>query len=128
MLSIPDVGKIVVPKETEGIAGIAARLFRARKLLSADRGRAVTQAQIAASVGVTEGQVGHWEKGRQVPDLPTIEKLAAALSVSPVWLSYGVGPMEPTTPAQDLGVVEEVGEIAKPAAKRTGKGARKNSA
>jgi transcriptional regulator with XRE-family HTH domain len=95
-VSIPQVwtrsaGPILEP-DNEGIAGIPRRLFAARSLLRARRGVAVTQGMVAEIVGVTEGQVGHWERGRQLPDLPMLELLAAALEVSPVWLSYGVVP------------------------------------
>jgi transcriptional regulator with XRE-family HTH domain len=81
--------------EVTGIAGIPRRLVKARRRLSADRvgDKPVTQRQIAEAVGVTEGQVGHWEKGRQMPDLPMIERLAAALEVRAEWLAYGVEPM-----------------------------------
>lgn len=93
-LSIPQVGTRDLAAELDGIAGIPRRLFAARSLLRAERGRAVTQAEIGRAVGVTEGQIGHWEKGRQTPDLPMIEKLAAALDVAAPWLAYGVGPKE----------------------------------
>lgn len=88
-----------------GSAGIPARLFKARSLLRARRGVAVTQAQIAALVGVTEGQVGHWEKGRQKPDLEMIERLAAALEVSPEWLAFG---RETKRPAGEAGRPEDM--------------------
>jgi transcriptional regulator with XRE-family HTH domain len=80
--------------DNEGIAGIPRRLFAARAFLSSQRGAPVTQGAIGRAVGVTEGQIGHWEKGRQTPDLPMIEKLALALDVAAPWLAYGVGPKE----------------------------------
>lgn len=79
--------------EVTGIAGIPRRLVRARRLLGAESENPVTQRQIAEAVGVTEGQVGHWEKGRQIPDLLMIEKLSAALAVRAEWLTYGTEPM-----------------------------------
>ena len=84
------VGSRVVEPDSEGIAGIPRRLFAARSLLRARKGRPVTQGEIAAAVGVTEGQIGHWEKGRQTPDVVMLDKLATALEVTPWWLTYGL--------------------------------------
>ena len=91
-VSIPHVWNDSMADEVTGIAGISRRLVRARRLLSADRDKPVTQREIAEAVGVTEGQVGHWEKGRQKPDLDMIELLAVALNVRPEWIAYGTEP------------------------------------
>lgn len=97
-VSIPRLWIGPVDPDNEGIAGLPRRLFAARSLLRARRGVPVTQGMVAELVGVTEGQIGHWERGRMLPDLSMIELLAAALEVSPVWLAYGVVPAESTGP------------------------------
>lgn len=92
--------------EVTGIAGIPRRLYSARMRMSADRGTPVTQAEIGRAVGVTEGQIGHWEKGRQRPDLEMIDRLATALGVRPWWIAYGIEWEEAAdvaTPAPRLG-------------------------
>lgn len=38
----------------------------------------------------TRSTVAQWERFKNVPDTPTIERIAELLSVSPQWLAYGV--------------------------------------
>lgn len=84
-----------------GIPGIRFRLALARERLRSKRGgRKVTQSEIAAAVGVSDGLVGHWETGVQVPDLAMIERLARVLEVSEAWLFPGTGPIGPQRPPE----------------------------
>ena len=49
----------------------------------------LTQAKLAASIGVTAKAVSKWETGAGLPDVSLLEPLAAALSVSPAELISG---------------------------------------
>ena len=42
----------------------------------------ITQGKLASQLGVTEGSVRHWEKGRTEPDIDTLLKLCKILKVS----------------------------------------------
>lgn len=41
--------------------------------------------------GVSHTTIGDIEKGRRMPAVDTVERLARTLSVSPAWLAYGTG-------------------------------------
>ncbi|WP_260923736.1 helix-turn-helix domain-containing protein [Novosphingobium sp. 9] len=60
--------------QTEG--GFAERLYRLRKA------RGLTQAQLAAALGVSKPTVWAWEQGRAKPVAERLEGLAAALGVT----------------------------------------------
>jgi len=53
-----------------------------------------TKASLARLAGLTAPSIAQIENGGQA-GVDTIETLAKALGVSPGWLAYGVGPMEP---------------------------------
>ena len=53
-----------------------------------------TKASLARQAGLTAPSIAQIENGGQA-GVDTIETLAKALGVSPGWLAYGVGPMEP---------------------------------
>ena len=75
---------------TEGLRceGVASRLRQTRT----QRGLSVLA--LATAAGLSHTAVGNVERGT-MPTLATAEALAIALGVSPGWLAYGLGPMEP---------------------------------
>ena len=79
------------------------RIRQARRRLSLERGRDVTQADIAELLGVTSVTVARWESDVKSPDYDTAARLAAALGVAAGWLVFGEGAMErpPLTPPKD---------------------------
>lgn len=75
-----------------GLPGLGARIKAARDRLARLRGaRKVTQEDLGDLIGVGGALIGHWETGRQKPDLEMVERLARALRVAPGWLYPGVG-------------------------------------
>lgn len=42
----------------------------------------VPQQEVADAIGVSRGQIGHWETGKQVPSLEHLEKWAAHFALS----------------------------------------------
>lgn len=65
------------------------RLFQARLAYSAEKGRQVTQAELARLAGVSTAAWSTWEAGRSQPPLETIGKVAKVLGVDPGWLAFG---------------------------------------
>lgn len=61
------------------------------------REKALTQAQLAAAIGVTDKAVSRWETGRGFPDVSVLPALAAALEVTVAELVNG----EATAPSQE---------------------------
>ncbi len=51
--------------------------------------------ELAAYAGLAQPTAGSIERGENVPTLETLERLAAALGVSPGWLAYGYEGSEP---------------------------------
>jgi DNA-binding transcriptional regulator YiaG len=70
-------------RATDLLAGFAARLERARIA----RG-IVTQAELAALVGVSPDTVTKWEGGRNYPRAPELYMLTQVLDVSSDWLLF----------------------------------------
>lgn len=79
-----------VPREGDALrcAGLAARAREAREVSGLSLRKVGRRLDTAAS---TVQSI----EGGTMPRLDTTEKLAKALSVSPSWLAYGIGPMEP---------------------------------
>jgi transcriptional regulator with XRE-family HTH domain len=46
----------------------------------------LTQAELAAAVGTSQGNLSDWESGRREPNLSSLRALAAALKVKPARL------------------------------------------
>lgn len=69
--------------------------FNPYAVVLARRAKELSQADLAAAVGVTQATVSHWEKGQRVPDPETLERLAAVLEVLPLTLR---DEMSTTTP------------------------------
>ena len=63
------------------------RTFSAARLVRAMAARGFTQTSLADEIGVTRGAIGHWISGRGAPLAPTLVRLAAALSVTPDYLT-----------------------------------------
>ena len=70
-------------------SSFAARLFQARLAYSAEKGRQVTQAELAELADVSPAAWSTWEAGRSEPPLDTIGKVAKVLGVDPGWLAFG---------------------------------------
>lgn len=51
----------------------------------------MTQAELAEQVGITQTQVSRYEMGKALPRPATLRALAAAMGVTPEWLSHGEG-------------------------------------
>jgi transcriptional regulator with XRE-family HTH domain len=64
------------------------RIKTLRKAYKTKNGRALTQAQLAAQLGVSGITVSRWERGTVVA-LKNIEKLAAFFSVDPQFIGQG---------------------------------------
>lgn len=69
--------------------------FQAPRLAQALAARGLTQAQLAALVGVSPATVSKWRAGSQAPEAPTFERLASVLNVAPEWFTRA--PLPPTT-------------------------------
>ena len=70
-------------------SSFAQRLFQARLAYSAEKGRQVTQAELADLAGVSTAAWSTWEADRSQPPLDTIGKVARVLGVDPGWLAFG---------------------------------------
>lgn len=63
-----------------------------QRIRDARTARKLTQSGLARAVDITESQtVSNWERGVQRPGLQTVDRIAAALDVSPAWLLTGEG-------------------------------------
>lgn len=79
--------------------GITERLIQFR------RTNRMTAAQLAHSAGISPQALGLIEKGKVMPSMETIERLAHAMQLDPGWLGYGsgagIGPQITVTPKFD---------------------------
>lgn len=76
-----------------GSQGVGSRLAEARK----DAG--LTLRGLADAAGLGHVTVDNIEKDRHVPGIEIVERLSAALGVSPCWLAYGIGAKRARRPA-----------------------------
>jgi transcriptional regulator with XRE-family HTH domain len=53
--------------------------------------RGLSQADLAAAVGVTRGACGHWEQGKTAPSVENLARIAGVLGVRFEWLATGRG-------------------------------------
>ena len=74
-----------LPNTAPSFEGVSARLTAAREL------RGLTRQAMGRLSKTSDTTVRQVEAGRSVPGVDVVEALAAALSVSPCWLAYGVG-------------------------------------
>lgn len=63
------------------------------RLKTARTQRGMSQQSVALSLDPPKHRqsIGQYEGGGDVPDLSTVEQLAAVLGVSPCWLAFGEG-------------------------------------
>lgn len=61
-----------------------------RRLADARNARGLSQADLADEIGAGQSTVATWERGKNEPDLKTIEKLAKVLDKPPEWLAFAV--------------------------------------
>lgn len=87
-----------------------ARVRKARKALG------LHPSGLTLAAGIGAGMVALWEAGQGLPRLPSVEKLARALGVSPGWLAYGLGeaaePVEPGVRCEALAARVEAARAA----------------
>jgi len=82
------------------LSGLSKRLYQARLDLSAREGRRISQAEIAAIVGVHQVTLGEWERGKSEPNLDTIERLADIYGRSAAYLAFGTEASSTTSPGR----------------------------
>jgi len=73
------------------MSSLGARLKQARER------KRLTQAEVAAKIGISYGTLSGYERNYRDPDTDTLRKLANLYGVSTDWLLYGV-----ETPAPDI--------------------------
>ena len=66
-------------------AGLGARLFQTRQAAG------LGLIRLGKLAGVSHSTIGDIEKGRQLPAVDTVERLARALKVRASWLAFGDG-------------------------------------
>ena len=70
----------------------------------------LSQAQLAASLGVSRGACGQWEQGVSRPSSNNMEELARITEVSFEWLATGRGPPFLDGQKRDLAITKEEDE------------------
>lgn len=81
-----------------GASGFGERVAQARREMSARLRRDVRQMDVARALGVTHTAVSRWESGDKVPDVNTIERLAAFYGLRAGYLAFGELPEREDTP------------------------------
>lgn len=76
-------GRVVRGRQNPLHWKFSERLKRAR------REKNVTAEALSVAAGVSNSAVSHLEAGSRLPRLPTLERIANALRVSPGWLAFG---------------------------------------
>ena len=83
-------------RTTQKPRGVSSRAKElGRRIQAAREQRRLTQAKLAAELGVTDNAVTQWETGRAVPRAERLEKIASSLGVMVTWLLTGEGPSMP---------------------------------
>jgi Zn-dependent peptidase ImmA (M78 family)/transcriptional regulator with XRE-family HTH domain len=70
--------------------------FVKERLIEAREARAITQKDLAKSLGRSDSTISNWERGEQAPEPRSLDQLAAVLGVSP---RYFLQPMPPHGPS-----------------------------
>lgn len=86
------------------------RAYFARTLARLREAKGLSQEQLGARVGCTQGRISIWEKGKNLTAFPKaqqIDQLAAALGVPPAALFPG-GPISDPTEEQMLRVLADM--------------------
>jgi Zn-dependent peptidase ImmA (M78 family)/DNA-binding XRE family transcriptional regulator len=60
--------------------------FNPHAVTLARRAKAMSQADLATALNVTQATVSHWEKGQRIPESDIVDQMAAALDVLPLTL------------------------------------------
>ena len=71
------------------VGTLGKRITQARLRAGAERGKAFTQTELAAAVGVTPPTVSQWEADASEPELAMIRRIGGALGVPPGFLAFG---------------------------------------
>lgn len=66
------------------------------RLAAAVAAAGLTQRELAKQLGVVQSAVSHWLTGRRVPDVETVQRIAAIVKVDAGGLLLGA-PLSPTT-------------------------------
>src|SRR3546814_2412575 len=69
----------------------------AQRIRRARRSAGLSQAQLAAELGVQRSAVSHWEAQRGKPSMNHMRQLALLTGAQFEWLATGRGPMTPST-------------------------------
>ena len=77
--------KVNLVMEKNNFVRFGKRLKEARKLSK------MTQAELAAEVGLHQVQIADYEKGIRKPNETNMAKIAQVLGTDPLWLTYGQG-------------------------------------
>jgi phage repressor protein C with HTH and peptisase S24 domain len=75
----------------------------AKRLIAARNAADMSQEELALAIHVAQSTVATWERGKNEPDLKTIERIAKAVDSRPEWLGFAVGSDSP-----DLTVIDEI--------------------
>lgn len=78
------------------------------KLISQRKSLGISQRELAARIGVVHATVGHFESGRNIPDPPTIAKIAQALGLE---LVMDVLKPEEARPYRFVEIVRDLNEL-----------------
>lgn len=76
-------------QKNNSVTTIGGRIAYARKL------KKMTQVALAEKLELTQGYIGHIEKGRNQPTLDQIMSMAIILDCNMTWLATGEGEMKP---------------------------------
>lgn len=81
--------------------GIGDRIGELLELRKLPNGKRMSQAKLAEEVGVTEKTINHWLKGRRIPNMGKLEKLANALGTTVTYLLTGKEDVK-SPPAEEI--------------------------
>lgn len=65
-------------------SGFGERVFKARMEAQ------MTQASLAKFLKRNRSSVAQWERGKNIPDIHTIEEMAGLMNTTPQWLAFGI--------------------------------------
>lgn len=65
----------------------------------------ISQAELARRLGVNPSTVNHWMNDRNKLGLDDCKAIGKAIEVNPVWLGFGVGPMDASAEPESPPVV-----------------------
>lgn len=71
-------------QEAHILSGFGERVFKSRMEIG------MTQHSLAKFLNRNRSSVAQWERGKNVPDIHTIESMAALMNTTPQWLAFGI--------------------------------------